>query len=192
MKMNRISMPLATLAVAVLATLSGCDAMDGFFNDSSGEEQNKAAENTGANPDEAEISSWETYVNGEYRFQLKHPSDFKLKEATSPSPAISFSKNGKEAWVIISPEGGVAGRPIEAPLESEQVISGKKAFVEEWNVGTGGKGKFLLYRFMDPVEDWKLCGESEYCYHIELVAPVEDDVETARKILSTFEFIQKE
>jgi hypothetical protein len=175
-------------ALLVFMVLGGCNLQSETLNNSITEEENQII------LQEIDTSLWKTYLNEEYNFKLKYPSDFALNEGlalegtSSEHYSISFSKNGKEAWLIITPDGVDGSRIEENSLTSEQIIAGKKAVMERWSLDNGSEK--IHYKFSDQINNWEICGPSIYCTHISVWAGDSALSSVVKKMLSTFEFTQ--
>lgn len=142
--------------------------------------------------DSSGTSTWETYKSDEYGFTIKHPREFHVYEGTmlegtsSEYYSISFSKGAEYGQLEISPNTTHGSRIVMEPKSYELVFGGKKTFSEVWRDDQGGGTVKLI--FVEPIEKWKLCDESEFCQHITYTTFEKSDFEIFQKMVRTIEF----
>ncbi len=135
------------------------------------------------NSGQLDISSWQTYHNEEYGFEVKYPSDWGFsKQESFNEPAFVISRD--ESRLAILPKAGMDyGPPFEDPVVSEITVAGRKAELTRW-INIGENGELKLYHFIEIPKAWG------NIHRLDLLAVNENDLKILDQILSTFKFIE--
>jgi len=171
---------LILLVVGVL-TLSGCDSSADLNN------YDKNDATVKLRTESLDTSNWGKYISEKYNFTMLYPSELTVNEeialegTSSEHYSIVFTKGREFGYLVIAPDTTDGFRLLEEFNSDEQIIDGKKVFVEEWS-----GGRYSNLKFIDQIDKWKMCDETAFCVHISFFG---SDFEVFKKMISTIDFI---
>ncbi len=147
---------------------------------------------------EIDTSDWKVYFNDKYRFQVKYPSDWEIKESDKSDRSIGLvAPSDKFSAFSITELENPERLTLDEWYEKSTVIQGRPTifFANGKLINLNGDKAYRVDSELEPPELMFVVFTASPQRHILILrawAETKDDIIILEKILSTFRFIREE